>query len=75
MTCHNTYVIVQQCPECVMQIWEYICNNTLWSAVCAFGRVGVSHLHSGSIHFYLLSPRSTADTRKNDLMYAFHCMW
>jgi hypothetical protein len=51
MTCHSTYVIVQQCPECVMQIWEYVCNNTLWPAVCAYGKVGVTHLHSGSIHF------------------------
>jgi len=35
MTCDNTYVIVQQCPECVMQIWEYVCKQySLASGMC-----------------------------------------
>jgi len=27
VTCHNTYVIVQQCQECVKKIWEYVCKQ------------------------------------------------
>lgn len=41
-----------------------MCNSTLWPAVCAYGTVGVSHLHSGIIHFHLLSPISTANNKE-----------